>query len=162
MRLFVDTQGTIIETSTPLHAGLNVIGTVYGCTEQDFTLVPFHADILQKENVSSADIDAAGVMIFLKNGKVAWAAPDVCAIRDLFYAKQGEGRWVLSDNFFEIASAFSSLTLHQENAIFFVRHGYFSPGQTFFREIFRVRPGAQLRFDGVNTVEESVWPKRES
>lgn len=157
MRLFVDNQGNIIETSAPIQEGLNIIGAVYGCVEDDFTILPFREDALLREDISPADIDAAGMMVFLKNRKALWIAPDVSAIRDVFYGKISDREWVLSDNFFEVLHAFKSVSASKDNLVFFLRHGYFPPEQTFFNKILRVPPGMKLVFCGESPQIESIW-----
>lgn len=153
MIALIDNRGTITHADPPFREGLNVFGKVYGKVEPDFTLSRISGSF---EGVSPALLDAAAVFCFVKEGKLQWVSPDICAVRDLFYAKRGEREIVLGDDFFEVASHVSSLTLDRESAQYFIRHGYFGPGQTFFKEIRRVKPGQRLTISQ-GPAQESMW-----
>lgn len=158
MIALIDNKGTITHADPPFREGLNVFGKVYGKVEPDFTLSKISDSF---EGVSPALLDAAAVFCFVKEGKLQWAAPDICAVRDLFYAKRGEREIVLGDDFFEVASHIPSITLDRESAQYFIRHGYFGPGQTFFKEIRRVKPGQRLTISQRPTLrEESTWVRQ--
>jgi hypothetical protein len=156
MHIIVDFHGNIQSSTIPLREGTNIVGRVYGRVLKEFVLTPLKIGDLEQE-VSAANLDASGVVVFVEKGRVVWAAPDVCVSRDLFYAKNENGTWILSDNFFEITSSFPKLHWRRQDLVFFLQHGYFSPGVTFFKEIARVRAGCKLVFKREEMREESVW-----
>ncbi|MBU1014875.1 hypothetical protein KKI17_00330 [Patescibacteria group bacterium] len=161
MYIFVEPNGKILGSDSALREGLNVLGKLHGVMTPDFELKPV-SSLEELQNVSPARIDAAGPLFFVRNGKLVWAAPDITATRDLFYAKTPEGNWVFTDDFFRIARAFSSLHFPRDLFVYFFRHGFLPPGSTFFEEIMRLRVGTRLIFEEPNFQEENVWQEHES
>ena len=156
MHIITDTQGRIIRSSAPLEEGLNVFGRVHGVVQDSFILSPVPAGGIGND-ADPVTLDAAAVFIFVNKGYVVWASSDICALRDLFFAKKNVQEWVIGDSFFELAKHFSVLTTRTEVVSFFLRKGFFLPGQTFFREISRVPVGMRLHFTKEGPREERVW-----
>ncbi|MBI4122955.1 MAG: hypothetical protein HY458_01160 [Parcubacteria group bacterium] len=155
MHLLLDEQGYVTQSSIQLQEGLNVAGKVYGVVRPGFLSQPVALDEFQ--GLSPGMLDAAGVFFSILNGKLEFAAPDMAAARDLFYAQDPEGSWILGDDFFEVASRFPELTWHRESTDFFVRHGYFPPGATYVKEICRVKVGTKIAIAKGGVQEESLW-----
>jgi len=156
MHIITDTQGRIIRSSAPLEEGLNVFGRVHGVVQDSFILSPVPAGGIGND-ADPVTLDAAAIFIFVKKGYVVWVSSDICALRDLFFAKKNAQEWVIGDSFFELAKHFSVLTTRAEIISFFLRKGFFLPGQTFFREISRVPVGMRLHFTKEGPREERVW-----
>lgn len=160
MRVLLDETGRILESSPLLKEGLNILGPLHGRATSSFELEPVSSQD-QLEGISPCRIDAAGPLAYTRKGRLLWAAPDITASRDLFYAKTPAGAWLLEDDFFRIAREFRKLTLTRDIFLYFVQHGYLPPGKTFFEEIRRVRVGTQLTFGGPMPREEDVWQEPE-
>ena len=156
MHIITDTQGRIIRSSAPLEEGLNVFGRVHGVVQDSFILSPVPAGGIGND-ADPVTLDAAAIFIFVKKGYVVWVSSDICALRDLFFAKKNVQEWVIGDSFFELAKHFSVLTTRTEVISFFLRKGFFLPGQTFFREISRVPVGMRLRFTKEGPLQERTW-----
>jgi len=160
MHILLDPTGKILTAEPGLEEGLNVLGPLHGVSNSNFELEQV-SSVKELEGISPSRIDAAGPLIFVHNGKLEWAAPDITATQDLFYGKNPQGNWVLTNDFFLIAREFSSLSFPRSLFVYFVRHGFLPPGKTFFEEIARVRVGTQLVFQGQNLKEEDVWSEQE-
>ncbi len=143
-----------------LQEGLNVLGKLHGVVNSDFELQPIPS-VEELQQISPSRIDAAGPLVFVHNDKLEWVAPDITATRDLFYGKNREGNWILTDDFFSIAREFSSLTFPRRVFVYFVRHGFLPPGKTFFNQIARVRVGTRLVFRELDPQEEDIWREKE-
>src|SRR3989338_3239452 len=156
MHIITDTEGRIIRSSVFLQEGLNVFGKVHGVVQDSFILSPVPAGGIG-DDADPVTLYAAAIVVFVKEGRVVWASSDICALRDLFFAKKNVQEWVIGDSFFELAKHFSVLTTRTEVVSFFLRKGFFLPGQTFFREISRVPVGMRLHFTKEGLREERVW-----
>ncbi len=156
IRISLESTGKILEADPPLKEGLNVLGKLHGLATASFELEPVSEAELP-EDVSPFRIDAAGPAVFVHNGILEWAAPDITASRDLFYGNIPGGPWLLTDDFFRICQEFSKLRLLKSACAYFARRGYLPPGETFFEEIARVRVGTKLVFSGKVPREEEVW-----
>jgi asparagine synthetase B (glutamine-hydrolysing) len=151
MEIIIGKQNEIKHSSIHLKNGLNVIGNINGIVSPNtFLLRPIDKKLenLDFSQFSPKEMNGKAIFIFLKNNLIFdWALSDFSGISDIFYGKINKGDYVIGDNFLEILHRFSSLTLSEENIIFFIRHGYFPPGKTFFEEILRLRVGNKLKLE---------------
>ncbi len=160
IRISFESTGKILEADPPLKEGLNVLGKLHGLVTPSFELEPVSEAELP-DDASPFRIDAAGPAVFVRNGTLEWAAPDSTASRDLFYGEITGGQWLLTDDFFRICREFSKLRALKSACAYFARRGYLPPGETFFKEIARVRVGTKLVFSGLVPREEDVWGEGE-
>jgi len=156
MRIRCDKTGRITESEPRLQEGLNVLGRIHGVCNDAFELERI-SSMEQLREVSPARIDAAGPIVFIRKGGLAWAAPDITATRDLFYGKTPAGDWLIVDNLFSLAQEFPSLKVSRRLLLYFVRHGFLPAGEMFFPELRRVRVGSKLLFDKGIAREEETW-----
>jgi len=97
--------------------------------------------------------------MYLNNTKTT---PDFSGIRDVFFGILPDKKKIISNGFFEISSKIPSLSIDEKNVNFFISHGYFLPGKTFFKEISRVKVGNKLFFnDNGDFTEKSIWKNNE-
>jgi len=133
-----------------------VLGKIHGVSNDDFELERvFDAQELGK--VSPARVDAAGPLLYVQDGRIVWAAPDITATRDLFYGKTPAGDWVIADNLFSVAREFLCLKVSRRLLSYFVRHGFLPAGEMFFAELCRVHVGNKLLFEKGTLKEEETW-----
>ncbi len=158
MEIIIGKGNKIERSSIPLKKGLNVIGDIDGIVVPGiFELRPIDKNVSSSElsQLSPAQINGAAVFIFLRDeNHFEWASADFSGICDIFYGTTSDGKHIIGNNFFEILSKFSSVTLEKKDIIFFIRHGCFPMGKTFFKEISRSKIGNKLKFNG-NFFEEN-------
>jgi len=151
MKIIIGEKNEIKYSSIYLKSGINIIGDVNGIVSPNtFLLRPIDekTDNLDISQFSPNQMNGSAVFIFFKNKSFfEWASADFSAISDIFYGKNNKGEYIVGDNFLEILSEFSFLTLNKEDIIYFVHHGYFPPGKTFFKEVSRLRFGNKLKLE---------------
>lgn len=158
MHFIINKKGKVKFSSEPLKKGLNIIGDVNGVmVPGTFELRPIKEDTLNQE-LSPVQLNGAALFIYIKNENyLEWVSPDLSGICDVFWGKLSNDEYVIGDNFFEVSAKFSSVTLDKENTNFLLQHGYFSPGKTFLKEVFRVKVGNKLIFQNNNFIERDIW-----
>ncbi len=159
MKIIVGHNNKIEFSSIPLKKGLNFLGEVTGVVNPETLELNPVKDIESLGNkVTPAQIYArAGIISMQEQDQFLWASPDFSAYSDIFYIKLPGKKLLLGDNFFDVLSNLSSVTIDRENIEYFIRLGYFLPGKTFFKEISRVKIGNKLEFIDNMPIEKSIW-----
>jgi hypothetical protein len=153
-------SGTVTRSSHPLKEGLNLVGSVRGRVNP-LTLTVETEHPLSPPGIAEAEIpllygDAIALMV--EGGRLRYIAPDTSGHRDVFYTFSGEDGCLLGDDFFELLQSFEELSVDRKAVEYFVTHGYFPPGDTYFKEIKRVRTGNRLIFgDDASPREGSLF-----
>lgn len=165
MRIIIGNNNQIEYSSVFLKRGTNVLGDVEGIVNpKTFELCPLeNLESLNFQLTPSQIYTRAGIVALNKQDQFSWASPDFSAFRDIFYAKLPNQKFLLGDDFFDILSQLSFVTVKKPNIDFFIRHNSFPPGKTFFEEISRIKIGNKLKLINNKPIEESIWeiPEKE-
>jgi hypothetical protein len=85
------------------------------------------------------------------DGVLEFAASDISAINELYYAST-ETELIVSSDFFALARAIGQLEYDPPEARYFINHGFCRKGKTLFKEIYRLPPGVALKLDKQGSV----------
>lgn len=159
MKFIVNKDGKIEFSSEPLKEGLNIIGNVNGVMiPGTFELRPLDENE-DNSKLSPTQTSGAAIFIFLKDKNYfERICSDLSGVYDIFWGRLASGEYVIGNDFFETLSQFPNLTLNGEEIVFFMKHGYFPPGKTFFKEISRVKAGCELFFQNNCLQEKNILP----
>ncbi len=142
MLITTTADGSIISATEKLREGLNLRGTVRGLVDpQTLEVNPLPSGEIDWTGASdreSAYLHGDAALWRVENGRLRYAVADLASVKDVFYAPSDNGGWHFSDDFMELARLIDICTIDTEEVIFFVRHGYFRRGATYFRQIRRV------------------------
>jgi len=142
-------SGTVTRSSRYLKEGVNMVGRVRGRVDP-LTLTIEAGQPFSSSSIAEAELPflyGNPIVLKMEGGRLRYIAPDISGHRDVFYAFSGEDGCLLGDDFFELLQSFKELSVDREAVEYFVTHGYFPPGDTYFREIKRVRTGNRLIFN---------------
>lgn len=158
MIIYTDKAGNIKYSSINLNEGLNFIGEIKGKVDKkNLTIIPLDEYEKHMINIDTLKyIYGDAILLSVGNNKLNYIYPNICGKRDVFYSRKNEDEFIFSDDFFEIAKGFTQLNVKKSALQFFIIHGYFLPGETYFEEIRRLKTGNFLVFDNM-PIEESVF-----
>lgn len=90
-------------------------------------------------------IDGRYTGVSVLDGTLEFAATDIGAVGELFYAAT-DTELVISTDFFDLAKAVGQLEYDRVQLPYFVACGYCRPGRTTFKTIYQLPPGEALRY----------------
>ncbi len=120
-------------------------GTIDGVVEDDYTVntsLSLDSIIAQLPNLATRlSGTCLGVSTF--EDHFEFAVGDLSGVAELYFGAVEE-ELLLSDNFFNIATAMDTLNYQKDELNYFVTHRYCRAGQTYFKGIHRLPPGTNL------------------
>ncbi len=159
MKIIIGNNNKIEYSADQLKAGSNILGEVEGLVNPEtLELHPVKDIEILDKNIMPSQIYARGGIINLdEQNNFSWASPDFSAFRDIFYIKLADKKLLLGDNFFDVLSHLKSVTIKKSNIEYFIKHGYFPPGKSFFEEMSRIKIGNKLEVFNNVPIEKSIW-----
>jgi len=157
--LFLDSLGNITNSTINFSEGLNYIGNIKGIVDYKYLKIRKmnQHDLLMLPDDKLIYLYGDAILFKIKNSSLKYIFPDISGIRDIFYTKKHNGSCVISDDFFKIVSQFTVLNIDKNALVFFITHGYFPPGKTYFKEIIRVQAGNILINNEGNIIERNIF-----
>jgi len=148
LQLRVHSSGEILESSFDPSEGVHAIGSVRGRIDPTTLLIdplpPADLSALSDEEAVTLHSDA--ILLRIEGNRLSWIAPDIAGTRDVFIASVGDTEWWLDDNFESMVLRLGAVRRNASAERFFVSHGYFCDGETFFKDVSRIRTGMRLCF----------------
>ena len=159
MLLFLDSLGNIVNSTINFLEGLNYIGNIKGIVDYKYLKISKinEHDLLMLPDDKLVYLYGDAIIFKIKNSNLKYIFPDISGVRDIFYAKMHNKSYIISEDFFEIISQFTVLNIDKNALNFFIIHGYFPPGKTYFKEIIRIRAGNVLINNEGSIIERNIF-----